>query len=134
LAPAVRKIFDSEADDVLSQLVVSVQDTGGYLHIDDEQGHIVVDRRYLKEADEDYLYLDVIHELIHIRQLREGRDLFDRRFDYVDRPTELEAYRKTVVEARRIGLAEPEIVEYLRVDWVAEDDFRRFLSSLGVQH
>jgi hypothetical protein len=132
-AAAVRAIFGSETDEILSHLTVEIQDTGGYLHIDDELGRIVVDKTYLKEADIDYLYLDAIHELIHIRQLREGLDLFDRRYSYVDRPTELEAYRETVREARRIGLAEDAIVEYLRVEWVAEDDFGRFLMSLGVQ-
>jgi hypothetical protein len=112
---------------------VDIQDTGGYLHVNDGDGSIVVDAGYLRSAAEVYLYLDVIHELVHIRQLKEGRELFDGRYSYVDRPTELEAYRETVIEARRIGLTDGEIAGYLMVEWVAEDDFRRFLSSLGIR-
>lgn len=130
---AIRSIFGSETDKILSGLAVDIQDTGAYLHVDDENGIIVVDANYLKRAKEVYLYLDVVHELVHIKQLNDGRDLFDSRFSYVDRPTELEAYRETVSEARRIGLAEQEIVEYLQVEWVVEDDFRRLLSSLGIK-
>jgi hypothetical protein len=50
----------------------------------------------------------------------------------VDRPTEIEAYRVAVDEARRIGLTEAEVVDYLKVEWVSEEDFHRFLVTLGV--
>lgn len=129
----VRKILGPRADAILSDLKVVVRDTGAYLHVDEKRGNIVVDRRYLKTAEEAYLYLDVIHELVHIRQLSEGLDLFNASFSYTDRPTELEAYRVTVDEARRIGLTEWQIEDYLKVEWVDKDDFRRFLSSLGIR-
>jgi hypothetical protein len=102
------------------------------MHIDGETGDLHVSLPYLEKADERYIYLDVIHELVHIRQFHEGKELFDERYDYVDRPTEIEAYQATLKEARRIGYEGEELVEYLRVDWVSEADFKRFLELLGV--
>lgn len=130
--PAVRTIFGPETGNVLSNLKVDIRETGGYLHIDDERGCVVVDRSYLMEGPEYDLYLDVVHELVHIRQLMKGQELFDGRYAYLDRPTEIEAYAATVKEARRIGLDESQIADYLRVEWVSEHDFKRFLKKLGV--
>jgi hypothetical protein len=68
-----------------------------------------------------------------LRQFHEGKELFDEKYDYVDRPTEIEAYRVTLKEARRIGYKGQELVEYLKVDWVSDADFKRFLGLLGVK-
>ena len=130
--PAVRTIFGAETGDVLSKLKVDIRETGGYLHIDDERGCVVVDRSYLRKGEECDIYLDVVHELVHVKQLMKGLELFDGRYAYVDRPTEIEAYAATVKEARRIGLEERQIAGYLRVEWVSEHDFKRFLKTLGV--
>jgi len=129
---AVRGIFGEETDEVLAALMVEVVESRGYLRINDGNGSIMVNSKYLREGEERHIYLDVIHELVHIRQHREGKELWDKSYAYVDRPTEIEAYRVAVEEARRIGLTEAEVVEYLRVEWVPEEDFRRFLNTLGV--
>jgi hypothetical protein len=63
----------------------------------------------------------------------EGKELWDRRYKYVDRPTEIEAYEVAVAEAHRIGLDDDQIAEYLKVEWVSADDFRRFLKTLDVR-
>ena len=130
---AVRAIFGEQTDRVLGELLVEVIESRGYLRINDGKGSIMVNLKYLKEGQEVHLYLDVIHELVHIRQLREGKELWDKNYAYVDRPTEIEAYRVAVDEARRIGFTEAEVVDYLKVEWVSEEDFRRFLTTLGVQ-
>jgi hypothetical protein len=130
--PTVQTTLGPETGNILSNLKADVRETGGYLYIDDEKGCVVVDRTYLREGAECDLYLDVVHELVHIRQLMEGQELFDGRYAYVDRPTEVEAYRTTVKEARRIGLDERQIADYLWVEWVSEHDFKRFLKTLGV--
>ena len=130
---AVKAIFGEETDAVLAGLMVEVIESRGYLRINDGNGSIMVNLKYLKEGQELYLYLDVIHELVHIRQHREGKELWDKNYSYVDRPTEIEAYRAAVEEARRIGLTEAEVVDYLKVEWVSDDDFRRFLTTLGVK-
>lgn len=130
---AVRRIFGEKTDEVLAGLTVEVIESRGYLRINDGNGSIMVNSKYLREGQERHIYVDVIHELVHIRQHREGRELWDKNYSYVDRPTEIEAYGVAVEEARRIGLTEAEVVDYLRVEWVGEEDFRRFLTTLGVK-
>ena len=103
------------------------------MRINAEKGSVIVNTKYLKEGDETHLYLDVVHELVHIRQHMEGKELWDKRYAYVDRPTELEAYRVALGEARRIGLKERDIVEYLKVSWVTDEEFGRLLMTLGVK-
>ncbi len=130
---AVRAIFGDQTEKVLAELMVEVIESRGYLRINDEKGSIIVNSRYLREGHERHIYLDVIHELVHIRQHREGKELWDENYSYVDRPTEIEAYGAAVEEARRIGLTDDELVDYLKVEWVSEEDFGRFLVTLGVK-
>lgn len=130
---AVRSIFLEETKEILADLKVDILPRAGYLRVDDETGNIIVSSEYLRTGDERHLYLDVIHELVHVKQFTDGRELFDRRYSYVDRPTEIEAYAAAVKEARRIGMKEREIAEYLRVEWVTEEEFRRLLTTLGVK-
>jgi hypothetical protein len=129
---AVRAIFLEGTGKVLADLKVDLKARQGYLHVDDETGHIVVSHEYLRKGDERYLYLDVIHELVHIKQLMEGKELFDSRYSYLDRPTEIEAYAAAAKEAERIGMALDEIIEYLRVEWVTEAEFQRLLMGIGI--
>lgn len=129
---AVRLIFGEHTERVLADLVVDVLPREGYLRVDDETGNIVVSSEYLRKGDERHLYLDVIHELVHIKQFMQGRELFDRRFSYVDRPTEIEAYAAAVREAERIGMKKQEILDYLKVEWISDDEFGRLVLSVGV--
>src|SRR5208283_5830961 len=130
---AVRSIFSDDTQRVLADLEVDLKARPGYLHVDDETGHIVISHEYLKAGDEKYLYLDVIHELVHIKQFMEGKELFDVRYSYLDRPTEIEAYTTAAKEAGRIGMRVDEIIEYLRVEWVTEGEFQRLLAGLGIK-
>lgn len=130
---AVRLIFGASTDEVLSDLYVDIEDGRGYMRINDREGSVTVNSKYLREGDETHLYLDVVHELVHIKQRMEGKELWDRRYAYVDRPTEVEAYKVVLDEARRIGLGSSEIVDYLKVDWVTEEEFLRLLTALGVE-
>jgi hypothetical protein len=128
----VKSIFGEKTKEVLSGLKVVLFPRRGYLAVDDETGYILVSSHYLKTADERYLYLDVIHELVHVRQFMEGKELFDERYSYVDRPTEIEAYLFTLKEARKLGMNDDELADYLRVEWITDDEFHRFLCTLGV--
>lgn len=118
----------------LESVEVHVSPFHGYMWIDDVKGRIVVSADYLREGPEEGLLLDLVHELVHVRQHREGRDLWDERFAYVDRPTELEAYRVAVEEARELGIPEDAICDYLRVPWVSDGEHARLCASLGVRH
>jgi len=130
---AVRAIFGRRTDKVLGNLSVEVTNGRGYMRINDEKGSIVISAKYLKEGKEMDVYLDVIHELVHIRQHHEGKELWDKDYKYTDRPTEIEAYRAAVKEARRLGLSEEQLVEYLKVEWITDDEFRSFLENVGVK-
>ena len=130
---AVRSIFGEKTAQVLDELWVEITDGKGYMKINDEKGSIVVSGRYLREGNEVDVYLDVIHELVHIRQHLEGKELWDRRYEYVDRPTEIEAYKAAVKEARRLRMSEDELVQYLKVEWISDEHFRRFLGNVGVK-
>jgi hypothetical protein len=130
---AVRAIFGKQTDMVLESLSVEIARGRGYMRINDHKGSIVVSSRYLKTGREVDVYLDVIHELVHIRQHREGKELWDRRYEYIDRPTEIEAYKVAVKEARRLGMDEGQVSQYLRVEWISEEAFERFLKNVGVR-
>ena len=133
LVPAVRAIFGEKTDMVLDNLSVEITESGGYMRINDKKGSIVVNAGYLREGSEVDIYLDVVHELVHIRQHAEGKELWDKKYEYVDRPTEIEAYKVAVREARRIGMTEAQVAQYLKVEWIPEKAFQRFLRNVGVK-
>jgi len=131
--PVVREIFGSETDRVLAALKVEFSGGRfGYMGTSDEDGHLIISAHYLKDGDSRSIYLDVIHELVHVRQFREGKQLFDESYEYADRPTELEAYRHALKEARRLGMSDDEIFEYLKVTWLDEDEVERLARNIGV--
>jgi hypothetical protein len=132
--PAVREIFGAETERVLQELQVEFFSSKfGYMGVSDEDGHLIVSAYYLKNGDPLSKYLDIVHELVHVRQYREGKPLFDESYEYHDRPTELEAYKHAVKEARRLGMSDQEIFEYLKVDWMSEDEVRSLSRNLGVK-
>ena len=114
-----------------SRLQITPRDL--YAYVDDDDGRIVLGKRHLQKSEERVLYLDILHELVHVKQFHDGLELFDRRFAYVDRPTELEAYDLGVREARRIGMNDREIFEYLEVPWVTAAEMGRLAERLGVR-
>ena len=130
---AVRAIFGNKTEEVLGKLPVEVTEGRGYMRISDRGGSIMINAKYLREGSEVDIYLDVIHELVHIRQHMEGKELWDKRYEYVDRPTEIEAYKVAVGEARRLGMTEDQVAQYLRVEWIPEHVFERFLRNVGVK-
>jgi len=127
---AVRRIFGKKTEEVLSNLRVEFSPLSGYMGVN---GHLVVNPTYLKNGNRIDIYLDVIHELVHVRQHMEGRTLFDTNYSYAQRPTEVEAYRHAVEEARRLGLSEERICEYLKVPWISNDDFEKLAKTLDLK-
>lgn len=129
---AVRRIFGERTEEVLRNLKVDLTWFGGYMYVDSSNGHLVVSARYLNRGDKVDIYLDVIHELCHVRQLMEGKELFDSRYSYVERPTEVEAYRYTVQEAKRIGLSDERICQYLKTEWVSDGDLKLLAKAVNI--
>jgi hypothetical protein len=130
---AVRGIFGEETEEVLRNLKIEFMGFGGYMGVDDTNGHLMVNARYLNSGNKVDIYLDVIHELYHVKQFMEGKELFDNQYDYVERPTEVEAYRYTVQEARRLGLSDKRICEYLKTEWMSDSDLKRLAKTLDVK-
>lgn len=134
--PAVREIFGPETERVLASLKVEFLNVrSDYIWVSDKDGHLIANANYLRKAEKRAIYLDLIHELVHVKQFRDGKKLslnFGKRFEYVDRPTELEAYRRTVKEARRFGMTDEEIVDYLKVTWLDQDEITRLADHLGL--
>jgi hypothetical protein len=130
----VRSIFGEETERVLTSLKVEFFSSKfGYMGVSDEDGHLIVSAYYLREGEPVSKYLDVIHELVHVRQFREGRPLFDENYEYHNRPTELEAYELAIAEGRRLGMSDKELFDYLKVDWMSEDEVRKLAKNLGVK-
>ena len=129
---AVRGIFGDKTEEVLRNLKVEFMGLFGYMGVDNTDGHLLVNARYLENGDKIDIYLDVIHELCHVKQYMNGEELFDSNYEYVDRPTEVEAYRYTVKEARRLGLSDERICQYLKTEWMSDQDFKKLAKHLGV--
>ncbi len=129
---AVKGIFGEKTDEVLHHLTVELSWIFGYMYVDGSDGHLVISKNYLNNGDKTDIYLDLVHELCHVKQFMEGKELFDPRYDYVERPTEIEAYRYCVQEARRLGLSDERIRRYLRTEWMSEDDFKKLTKSVNL--
>jgi len=129
---AVRGIFGEETEEVLCNLKIEFMGFGGYMGVDDTNGHLMVNARYLNSGNRVDIYLDVIHELYHVKQFMEGKELFDSQYEYIERPTEIEAYRYTVQEARRLGLSDKRICQYLKTEWMSDSDLKCLAKALNV--
>ncbi len=93
---------------------------------------IVVGAAHLRKSSSTMLFMDIYHELCHIRQRRDGADLYDRSVGYTQRWTEVEAYRFVVEEARRFDVSDEYLRDYLKVEWISEEEHRSLLHELGV--
>ena len=132
---ALVNVFGSEEEmtKTLGHLKLRVEPFDSGLWLDRDTGTICIGFKHLAGAKSDFLYLDVIHVLVHVRQFLEGKELYDQAFEYVERPTELEAYRQTVAEARRVGFKEDEILKYLRLDAADDSELGKLMEKIGVK-
>jgi len=131
---AVQKIFGEKTEEVLQNLKVEFSGMRGYMGVSDLDGHIIMSAHYLNEGDLTDIYLDIIHELVHVKQFMEGKKLFDSNYDYVERPTEIEAYTIAVEEARRLGFNDERICEYLKTEWMNEEDLKKLANLVHVNY
>jgi len=99
----------------------------GFAYVDVETPCIVLAEEYYRTGTPLDLYLDMLHELAHVRQHHEGLDLWDERYAYVDRPTEIEGYAVAVEEGRRLGMTDEDVVEHLSNPWMDAEDVRRLI-------
>ncbi len=93
---------------------------------------IVIGEGHLRQSPALILFLDIFHELCHIRQRHDGAELWDQRYTYVTRPTEVEAYKFVVDEARLLGVKDAILCDYLKVEWIDDKEFKQLLRTMGV--
>jgi hypothetical protein len=105
----------------------------GFRMVETKDDVIVVGRSHLQNSPRMDVYLDIIHEFLHILQRRQGRVIWPRAsLAYVDRPTEIEAYSFSVAEARRLGVPDSYLRKYLHAPWASRSDNLRLLRNVGV--
>ena len=131
---AVRRTFGPRTAQALRSLKVEFfSSPWGFMGVSDEDGHLVVSAHYLRTGKPRDIYLDVIHELVHVKQFRNGRKLFPEGFEYARAPTEIEAYKVCIAEGRRLGMTDRDVLEYLRVPWMDEKELRRLARNVGIK-
>jgi hypothetical protein len=129
---AIRKIFGEKTEEILKNLKVEFTWAGGYMWVNSANSHLMISSKYLNTGDKTDIYLDIIHELVHVKQLMEGKELFDIHYGYTERPTEVDAYRCAISEARNIGLSDKRICQYLRTEWMTDHDFKTLAKTLDI--
>jgi hypothetical protein len=131
---AVRRIFGDKTEEVLSNLKVEFNGSRrAYMGVSETDGHLLIGAYYLNKGEIVDIYLDIIHELVHVKQFMDGKNLFEPNYDYVDRPTEVEAYRCAVEEAKRLGLSDKRICLYLKTEWMTDEDLRRLANNVSIK-
>src|SRR3989442_11349375 len=107
--PAFGELFpDGTRQEVLEKCYIEAVSEDMYMYIDDSDGHVVAGLEYLKTGEPWVLYLDVIHELTHIRQWRAGEAPLGRRGAHVGPPTAGGAHHGAVGRARGPGASQRE--------------------------
>jgi len=129
---ALNIIYGSNLKGILNTTCVDVVSKPWQIWIDRETNRITINKGYLSETERRTLYLDFVHEMVHIWQIAEGEDVFDRSVSYADSPTEIEAYRYTIEDAKRIGFSRIDIVDYLKVRWITDEEHNRLVKAVLV--
>jgi len=131
---ALRDIFGKDTERVLNDMRVEFYSARwGYMGINDKDGHILISAHHMRHSPRQTLYLDILHELYHIKQHMNGKKLFLDEFDYFDSPIEIEAYEFTIKEAKRIGMSDKQIAKYLEVPWADKKQLSKFVKRLGLK-
>lgn len=132
--PAVLELFGRETAKVLRTLKVEFFGARfGYMGTSDIDGHLLISSKHLKNSEYRIVYLDLVHELAHVKQFRKGQPLFYPKLAYVDAPSEIEAYRFTVKEGLRIGMTAPQLMDYLKTEWMTPAEHRRLGRHCGLK-
>jgi hypothetical protein len=126
-SPGIRRALPNAVarQALLSDARVQISAAPGYAFIKTRTPCICLSWTYYQLGTDRDLYLDMLHELTHLRQLRDGANLWDPHFSYVDRITEIEGYAVAVEEGRRLGMTESELARHLHNPWMSAKDVVR---------
>lgn len=131
-SPAVSLVGSARfpGSEVISNAKVLLTPKRGFCWVDESVPCIVLTmEHYLTGSDLD-LYLDLLHEVTHIRQILEERDVWDEAYAYHRRPTEIEGYAVAVSECRRLGLDEKGVRDHLSNPWMTDAEVGELLTSV----
>jgi hypothetical protein len=131
-SPVARRIGsqDTPLGPLMDSARVRIKTGEGYCYVDVKVPVIVLFLEYYQKAHPLDLYLDLAHELTHLRQLAEGKNLWDHSLHYVDRPTEIEGYAVAVEEGLRLGMTEAHIIQHLSNPWLNESEVARLRKNI----
>jgi hypothetical protein len=131
-SPAVRLIATPAVPigPLLDDARIKIKNGEGYCYVDVRIPAIVLMEGYYHNANPLDLYLDLAHELTHLRQLAEGRNIWDHSLHYVDRPTEIEGYAVAVAEGMRLGMTEEQVLQHLSNPWLNDDEVMRLRKNI----
>lgn len=132
--PMMVEIFGSvdAVNETLDTINLNLMDVPHYMNVNNDDGTINVGLGHLRNSEAEVLYLDILHELYHVNQLKEGVDLYPKGVAYADRTTEIEAYAFGVKVARKIGMTDKEILDYLWVEWISPDENKVLARRSGI--
>lgn len=102
----------------------------GYCYVDVLVPAVTVTEQYYRNGNDLDLYLDLAHELTHLRQHLEGENIWDHDTPYVDRLTEIEGYAVAIEEGRRLGMTDTEIMHHLSNPWMSKKEVARLLDNI----
>ena len=125
---AIQRIFGENTQHVLANLQVEFTSATLYMRVDYE-GRLLINPHYLGAGDLTDIYLDVIHELVHVKQVMNGKNC-NHDLRYVERPLEIEAYRTAVNEAQALGLDKNRILNYLESDLINSEELNQLAATL----
>jgi hypothetical protein len=139
---AVRKVFGDETEAVLARLKIGfISNRRMYMGIRDDDGNVAVGTYHLRHSTTRVLYLDIVHELFHIKQWMLDKEWFTKEHEkfmgnfslYWVSPIEVPAYRHAVREAERLGMTPGEITKYLKMGPAPPKVWNGFLKEMGLK-
>ena len=72
----VRQLLGEKTGHILQSLMVEFTEETKYMKVSDVDGHLMINPQYLRQADIIDLYLDLIHELVHVKAIPTGKTAF----------------------------------------------------------
>jgi len=133
---AVKELFGDTTEEVLANLKVEFIDSPfPTIYPNEDDGHFVVASDYFRKGSVNSLYLDTLLclNLLKVFSHREIPGTFEDTFG--KDPGVFKAYAAMVKEARRLGLADSEVMSHLQLPrfMMSPADYRKFMKALGLK-
>ena len=109
---------------------VRITEGEDFCFVDVDEPAVILFENYYHNGNPLDLYLDLVHELTHLRQHAEGKDLWNHELHYVDRPTEIEGFAVAVEEGIRLGMTEEQVIRHLSNPWLSPEEVARLRRNI----